>query len=96
MQPGSSGRTVHSGVRLKIVYRRISDLILNPRNPRGHNDKQIRQLARSINKFGFNGAVLIDSKLNVIAGHARIRPLIGQSKMRPRLSRAARGYLTAE
>src|SRR2546421_734215 len=34
--------------RLEIVYRRIDDLKPDPKNPRQHSTKQIRQLARSI------------------------------------------------
>jgi ParB-like chromosome segregation protein Spo0J len=48
------------------------DLKLDPRNPRAHSSKQVRQIARSIETFGFNVPVLIDSKLQLIAGHGRI------------------------
>lgn len=39
--------------RLKIVYSRIDELKLDPRNPRHHSKKQIRQIKRSIETFGF-------------------------------------------
>ena len=39
--------------RLQIVYRRIDELKPNPRNPRHHSRKQIKQLACSIQAFGF-------------------------------------------
>jgi DNA modification methylase len=55
-----------------IVSRAIAELTLNERNPRVHSPRQIRQLANSIDTFGFNGAVLIDREGKVIAGHARI------------------------
>lgn len=45
---------------------------MNPRNPRVHSPRQIKQIARSIKAFGFNMPVLVDSNLNVIAGHGRI------------------------
>jgi len=38
-------------------------MVPNPRNPRRHSDKQIRQLARSIEAFRFNVPVLVDSNL---------------------------------
>jgi uncharacterized protein YciW len=38
--------------RLEIVYRRIDDLTPDPKNPRRHSRKQIKQLARSIETFG--------------------------------------------
>jgi hypothetical protein len=47
-------------------------LLLNPKNPRLHSDKQIRQIANSIKAFGFNVPVLVDAGLQVIAGHGRL------------------------
>ena len=56
----------------EVVYRSISILKLDPRNPRSHGKTQIRQIARSIETFGFNVPVLIDANGKVIAGHGRI------------------------
>jgi DNA modification methylase len=58
--------------RLEIRYRRIDDLKPDPRNPRQHTRKQIKQLARSIETFGFTVPALVDREDNVIAGHGRI------------------------
>jgi DNA modification methylase len=58
--------------RLQIVYRRIDELQLNPRNPRQHNRRQINQLAGSIETFGFTVPALVDRDGNVIAGEGRI------------------------
>jgi DNA modification methylase len=57
---------------LQIVYRRIDELRLDPNNPRKHSRKQVRQLARSIETFGFTVPALVDRDGNVIAGHGRI------------------------
>jgi DNA modification methylase len=57
---------------IAIVWRRAAELKLDPRNPRKHSRKQIRQVARSIEAFGFNVPLLIDRSLNVIAGHGRL------------------------
>src|SRR5216683_5410973 len=57
---------------IAIVYQPVSALKLDPRNPRVHGPKQIRQIARSIEAFGFNVPVLVDTNLKVIAGHGRI------------------------
>lgn len=43
-----------------------------PRNARTHSKKQIRQIARSIEKFGFNNPVLVSDNLEIIAGHGRV------------------------
>jgi len=69
--------------RIKITYLPIAQLELNPRNPRFHSPRQIRQIARSIEAFGFNVPVLIDSKRDVIAGHGRIMAcrLLGRTEV---------------
>jgi DNA modification methylase len=58
--------------RISIVYRAIDQLKPDPANPRLHSKKQIRQIANSIETFGFNVPVLVDAELNVIAGHGRL------------------------
>ncbi len=45
---------------------------LDLRNPRQHSPQQIRQIARSIEAFGFNVPVLVDANMKVIAGHGRV------------------------
>src|SRR3984893_727077 len=57
---------------LKVIYRPIEELKLDPANPRLHSKKQIRQIANSIETFGFNLPVLVDAKLKVICGHGRL------------------------
>ena len=61
-------------VLLRIVYRRIDELRLDPANPRRHSQKQIRQILNSIDVFGFNVPILTDRYGNVIAGHAGCSP----------------------
>ena len=58
--------------RLKITQQ--SPAALQPRatNPRTHSKKQIRQIAGSIERFGFNNPVLIDREGGIVAGHGRI------------------------
>ena len=58
--------------QISVAYRRIGDLKPDPANPRRHSKKQIRQIARSIETFGFNVPVLVDAELKVIAGHGRL------------------------
>jgi ParB-like chromosome segregation protein Spo0J len=59
--------------KLAIEYRSIATLRLDAKNPRLHNEKQIRQIARSIEAFGFNVPILINAKMQVVAGHGRLR-----------------------
>jgi DNA modification methylase len=58
--------------RVTVTYRAINDLKLDPANPRVHTRQQLRKIARSIETFGFNVPVLVDTNLKVIAGHGRI------------------------
>jgi DNA modification methylase len=57
---------------LSVVYRAISELKPDPRNPRRHGPKQVLQIANSISAFGFNVPVLVDSNLTIVAGHGRL------------------------
>ena len=43
-----------------------------PGNARTHSPKQIKQIARSIERFGFNNPVLVDDDDQIIAGHGRV------------------------
>jgi len=51
---------------------RTTSLKPDPRNPRVQSDKQVRQIAQSIESFGFNVPLLIDDQQKVIAGHGRL------------------------
>jgi ParB-like chromosome segregation protein Spo0J len=57
---------------LKIVYRSVEQLKLDPANPRVHSKKQVGQIAASIETFGFTTPLLIDRYYKVIAGHGRL------------------------
>src|SRR5215472_12506656 len=58
-------------LNLKVVYLPIDKLRSDPANPRRHSKKQIRQIANSIEAFGFNVPILVDADGNIIAGHGR-------------------------
>src|SRR5258706_3092394 len=58
---------------VRVEQRPIESLQPSRRNPRTHSEKQVRQIADSIQTFGFTNPVLIDSSNTVIAGHGRVR-----------------------
>jgi DNA modification methylase len=58
---------------LAIEYRSVAVLRLDPKNPRLHNQKQIRQIAKSIEAFGFNVPILVNAEMQVVAGHGRLQ-----------------------
>lgn len=57
---------------LVIKYCPLDSIRFDPQNPRLHSKKQVRQIARSIESFGFNVPVLIDGRGQLIAGHGRV------------------------
>jgi DNA modification methylase len=56
---------------LKLIHRRIDEIKPDAANPRRHSKKQIRQIAASIEAFGFIVPILIDRNGNIVAGHGR-------------------------
>jgi hypothetical protein len=57
---------------LSVAYLELDRLKPDPSNARRHSKKQIRQIASSIEAFGFNVPILVDGDGNVIAGHGRL------------------------
>ena len=57
---------------LKVDIRAISDLDPRTQNPRTHSPRQIQQIVKSIETFGWTNPVLIDQDNCVIAGHGRL------------------------
>lgn len=50
----------------------INELTPWARNARTHSKKQVRQIAGSIETFGFTNPVLIDERRTILAGHGRV------------------------
>lgn len=59
-------------IEIQIQYREVGNLILDPRNPRQHSQKQVNQIADSIREFGFVMPVVIDDTSKVVIGHGRV------------------------
>jgi DNA modification methylase len=57
---------------VRLIDREISSLRPYTRNARAHSKKQIRQIAASIERFGFTNPVLISDEAEIIAGHGRV------------------------
>jgi DNA modification methylase len=58
--------------QLKLENQRLTRLVPCDRNARTHSKRQIRQVAGSIEQFGFVNPILIDEDARIIAGHARL------------------------
>ena len=60
---------------LRVEWLAISELKPDPRNPKQHCARQIRQIADSIKTFGCLVPVLIDRDNKILAGHGRVLAL---------------------
>jgi ParB-like chromosome segregation protein Spo0J len=63
-------KTKASNRQVKLIS--IDSLIAYKNNARTHSEPQIQQIMASLREFGWTNPVLIDSKMGVIAGHARL------------------------
>jgi len=63
---------IRAGACAKITYRDPRELKPRARNPRIHSVRQIKQIAASIEEFGFVNPVLVDGSDGIIAGHGRV------------------------
>jgi ParB-like nuclease domain len=84
--PGNSacpprGELKDMNVRVQALS--INQIKLNPRNPRTHSAKQIRQIANSIVAFGFTNPLLVTEEGKLIAGQGRYEAaqLLGLAKV---------------
>src|SRR3954469_11255941 len=58
--------------KIELEYVSITELRPWRRNARTHSRKQVRQIADSIQRFGFTNPVLIDRENTILAGHGRV------------------------
>lgn len=56
---------------LTITHERVDALVPAVRNARTHSKKQVRQVADSIETFGFLNPILCDGDRRIVAGHCR-------------------------
>jgi hypothetical protein len=56
----------------KIEHVPITKLKLRENNPRTHSPRQIKQIARSIEQFGFVNPILVDRNKQIVCWHGRV------------------------
>ncbi|MGD9662254.1 MAG: ParB/Srx family N-terminal domain-containing protein [Porticoccaceae bacterium] len=59
-------------LQAELIERAIASLRPYERNARTHSKKQIKQIAASIERFGFTNPVLVSDGGEIIAGHGRV------------------------
>lgn len=57
---------------MKILYKNVDDLIPYENNTKKHDKKQIKNVATSIDKYGFVQPLVIDKNNVVVIGHCRL------------------------
>jgi DNA modification methylase len=57
---------------LAVQYKAAASLLPYAKNARKHSKKQVRQIADSIERFGFTNPVLITGEGLILAGHGRV------------------------
>ncbi len=72
-----------SNLHPRILYRLVKELKPRPSNPRTHSKKQIKQLADSIQRFGFVVPIIVDGTGHILAGHGRLAAakMLGMAKV---------------
>ena len=63
--------------RDEIVYKAPEELIPYEKNNKIHNEKQIKDLVRSIKEMGFRSPILVDENRVILAGHGRAEAISG-------------------
>lgn len=63
---------MNRSTELEVEHRVPSTLKPYARNARRHSKKQIKQIADSIQRFGFTNPVLVSDEGQIIAGHGRV------------------------
>jgi DNA modification methylase len=72
LQRKSGALNPFSSEPLSIKYQSTAALRPCPHNSRTHSNRQIRQIADSIERFGFTNPILVDSNRMILAGHGRV------------------------
>jgi DNA modification methylase len=57
---------------VKIIQKKVTELIPYVNNSRTHSDEQVAQIAASIKEFGWTNPILVDGENGIIAGHGRL------------------------
>lgn len=56
---------------MKIEQMQVADLIPYERNAKKHDDRQVANVAKSIEEFGMVQPIVVDKENNIIIGHCR-------------------------
>lgn len=77
---------------LTIRHLPVATLVPYAKNARTHSAAQVKQIAASIQEFGFNNPILLDAQNSIVAGHGRV--LAAQSLGLATVPTISLGHLT--
>lgn len=98
MVPNRTQETADRSDALSIEYKSPTNLKPYSQNARTHTKHQIRQIADSIEAFGFTNPVLVNAENQIVAGHGRVEAakLLGIEELPTiRLDRLTRDQIRA-
>lgn len=72
MNTAETGLRQNDNILPDIKLRQTAELTPYAGNARTHSNKQVKQIALSIERFGFTNPVLISDEGQIIAGHGRV------------------------
>jgi hypothetical protein len=67
-----------SKITWRTETRSIGELTANPKNPRNFTEKGMKDLSKSLDKFGVADPIIINTDNQIIGGHARVKALTDQ------------------
>ena len=73
LAPVSNLQTLAKAFAPVVEMRAAKDLKVNRRNARSHSERQVQQIASSVNEFGWLAPIVVDEEGIVLAGHGRLR-----------------------
>ena len=68
-----NGRFMLPQLTYKVILVPPGELKARPDNPRVHSQKQLKAIMSSMRRFGVTHPILIDDKMQIIAGHGRVQ-----------------------
>ena len=60
------------GMSMIITYKKTAELVPYEKNAKLHDEKQIKNVANSISRFGWQQPIVIDESGVVVIGHCRL------------------------
>ncbi len=71
LRAGAAPGAIKSPELLRYEMAKLEQLTPNPKNARIHSERQIKQIARSVDEFGSISPIIVGPDYTIVAGHGR-------------------------